>query len=104
MAALSSMCVRAQGKGGKAFGLGLRKNIFIQISDEHPDLSRPAANVANVSASAALLGLEASNAYFELNEPKWAPSPSVEVSTDILQGSSSSVVVRGDVNSDSSED
>lgn len=81
MSALSAMCVRAQGKGGKAFGLseypckacswakeilmsmqGLRKNIFIQISDENPDLSQPATDITIVSASASVLGIEASNA------------------------------------------
>ena len=46
---------------------GLRKNIFIQISDENPDLSQPAADVTVVSASAFVLGIEASNASFQVS-------------------------------------
>ncbi|KAM0805897.1 hypothetical protein BDR22DRAFT_816768 [Usnea florida] len=63
--ALSTMCVRTQGKGGKAFGMGLRKNIFIEISDENPDFSQTNATIANVSAQAALWGLEGVNASIE---------------------------------------
>ena len=40
--------------------LGLRKNIFLRVLDENPDFSGSAADGVNGSASAALLGLEAS--------------------------------------------
>ncbi len=54
------------------------------MSDESPDLGQPAADVINVSASTLLLGLEASNASFEVNEPQRAADPFVEASTGLI--------------------
>lgn len=40
--ALTSACVRGRQKCGKASGLGLGRNVFLQISDENPDsISQP---------------------------------------------------------------
>ena len=69
------------------------------MSDEHPDLSQPTANVANVSALAPLLGLDASDSSSGVGQPHWAPAHFVEVSTVPVQGSGSLSVVSGDATS-----
>lgn len=74
------------------------------MSDENPDLSQPAATVVNVSASASFLGLEAYNASSEVNETEWAPDPSFETSTSLVQSSSSVLVFPGNATSDTSKD
>ncbi|CAD6591849.1 MAG: hypothetical protein ASARMPRED_005786 [Alectoria sarmentosa] len=104
MSALSVMCVRARGKGGKAFGLGLRKNIFIQISDENPDPSQFAANAANVSTSVPSLGLEAFNASSEVNESGRLSETSFEASIGAVQGSNTILVVPDNATSGDLED
>ncbi len=74
------------------------------MSDENPDLGQPTADVVNVSASTLLLGLEASNASFEVNEPQRGADSSVEASTDLVQDSSSLSIFPGDVRSDILDD
>lgn len=77
---------------------GLRRNIFIEMSDENPDLNQPAAEIANISASSPFLSLEASNGSFGVDESEWVADTSVEVSTGLVQDGSSLVLVPDDAN------
>ncbi|KAL9132616.1 MAG: hypothetical protein Q9175_006206, partial [Cornicularia normoerica] len=56
----------------------------VEVSDENPDLSQNAVNIANVSASAPLMGLESSSASSEISEPEWLSDTSSEASTGIF--------------------
>lgn len=69
------------------------------MSDENPDLSQPTANVANVSALAPLLGLDASDGSLGTGQPDWAPAPFIEASTVPVRGSGSLSIVSGDATS-----
>ena len=69
------------------------------MSDENPDLSHPTANVANVSALAPLLGLDASDGPLGAGQPDWAPAPFIEASTVPVRGSGSLSIVSGDATS-----
>lgn len=91
-------------EGTKQRVSGLRKNIFIQISDENPDLSQFAANVANVSTSVSSLGLEAFNASSEANESGRVSDASFEASMGAVQGSNTLLVVPDNATSGDLED
>ena len=91
-------------EGTKKRVSGLRKNIFIQISDENPDPSQFAANAANVSTSVPSLGLEAFNASSEVNESGRLSETSFEASIGAVQGSNTILVVPDNATSGDLED
>lgn len=49
--ALASTCVRGRQKCGKAAGLGVGRNIFLQLSDEHPDATTQPLSIGSQNLS-----------------------------------------------------
>ena len=59
---------------------------------------------ANVSISTPLLGLEASNGFFKVNEREWTPDITFEASTGLVQEGTLRLIAPGDVSLDDLED
>ncbi|KAL2055746.1 hypothetical protein ABVK25_003990 [Lepraria finkii] len=98
--AIASLCVRGKGKGGKATGLGLSRNIFVEMADENPDMQPPAANIS-LSNSSFLDTVSAPGAQDSSLE-SW-PNEPYEVSTSLIQSDSSLVTLLGDTSTNVSK-
>ncbi len=82
---------------------GLRQNIFLELSDEYPDLTQPTGGLLR-SPSLPVVWSESSAQIF--SGETWAnlmQTKTFETSTSVIQGNSALVALPGDIASNSSQ-
>ncbi|KAL2055283.1 hypothetical protein ABVK25_004621 [Lepraria finkii] len=102
-----SMCVRALGKGGNAINIGLRRNMYLVLSDQAPDMDLPTgtSTQGNETLLNALEDLPTSEAQDPSStaEEGFEPSKPFVIDTSLAQGNGSLVTFPSDTSMNKSQ-